>query len=62
MLSDQVYAVIRVGAVPNHVAKAPKLVYSAGVDAGENRLKRLSVGMDIRDNGYAHGIKCSPRR
>ena len=52
---DQGGALVRLGAVADHVAEAPDLVDAGRLDRGEDRLERGQVRVDVADHRQAHG-------
>ncbi len=54
-LAGQIGALIWLGAVADHVTEAPDLLYADRVDRRENGLERGQVGMNVADDGGAHG-------
>ena len=54
-VADERAALVRPRSVADGVPEAPDRVRRVTVDLGQNRLERVKVGVDIRDDGDAHG-------
>jgi len=49
------------GRVADEVAEGVALIYAGGGNVGEHRLEGGQVGVDIREEGYAHVSRLDPQ-
>ena len=55
--ADQGRALVRLGAVTDDVAQAPGFVDACGLGAGEDRLERGQVGVNVAEQGETHDLR-----